>query len=974
MSRHGSACLSEPSNQPGEYLHRDICYLRLGPTAEFPVGSFLVSVDDYCNYTQAHRLLGDIKSAENIKDATDKSNAEYRSHQWERSATLYDSEAVLISCRSHEQHQGITVSYTTPGAHNKRCESNWKQIKQRTAIILGACPYDLVKAPKPIVIAAYLGAFHFSVFLRGLEPNSLSRQASPKQLVTRGPTSFSENDLFSFLQPLASKEEDGSSFHCLFMGIHPDMKSATAVMVYVPAGESLESGFYERSTRNLSKIKALATWGLVPYGSSVPPIFFEDDDISIPDDVPHSGSPLTFSGDPPNSFSIFGGASNEEPITFGDPSFLPSFPHRIVESLANPILPIDKLPSVMAEMESPVPESSVPAAKVPTLGGDIPADADDLPAYAGNLQSRPHRKAKDVNWRTRDLDLKSVLAIIPKKMVSRPLTRLQDYVGTPLQDAAEQSAVIEFDKYRKFEVARCVHFESMSPEERSGVIGATLVVRQKLNSDGSHDRMSSRLALRGDQENESNIGEIFSPTCDQMSVLTLLAIGAKLLVCTFTIDIEGAFLHAPIREGTTKKFFKLTKINALMWCKANPEDKQFLSSKFDLYLELLKYAYGLKEAPLQFFLELLQVFLNIGYKQLSSDMNVLLKYVSNDSWLIILVYVDDLGLFVNDGTTYGKDNVTDHQGPLLSELLGALHTRFGESSVKFQRMVQFLGIKIDWVPEQSAVLLSQPKYSQALEKKFDLGVPKVYHTPASDDLFALSKDTAPTDKTEYLSKLYSLFHPSRWTARCLNFPLTVLASRSSSPTNGDLQKLNRVYDWYRTHSTSQVVKLQPLDWKVSSAVDASFASHDDLRSHLSMLLFLGGTLILFRNYKDKRTSTSSTTAENAAICDASSYMQWLSNFLGELPFIPRQVDPMIIYEDNKSAITQVSEACSFKRSKHEMIRLAYVRDLVEQKVISISYIPTADQPADGGTKPKQGAAYDTHQAVLMGWTHGPGYL
>ena len=143
---------------------------------------------------------------------------------------------------------------------------------------------------------------------------------------------------------------------------------------------------------------------------------------------------------------------------------------------------------------------------------------------------------------------------------------------------------------------------TMSSEERSNVIGATLVVRQKLNADGSHDRISSRLALRGDQENESNIGEIFSPTCDQMSVLTLLAIAAKLKVCAFTIDIEGSFLHAPIREGTTKKFFKLTRINALMWCRA------------ELYLKLLKDAYGLKEASFQFFFNLIQVFLAIGYK------------------------------------------------------------------------------------------------------------------------------------------------------------------------------------------------------------------------------------------------------------------------------------------------------------------------------------------------------------------------
>ena len=39
----------------------------------------------------------------------------------------------------------------------------------------------------------------------------------------------------------------------------------------------------------------------------------------------------------------------------------------------------------------------------------------------------------------------------------------------------------------------------------------------------------------------------------------------------------------------------------------------------------------------------------------------------------------------------------------------------------------------------------------------------------------------------------------------------------------------------------------------------------------------------------------------------------------------------------------------------------------------MSYLSTEKQPADGGTKPKQGAAFDAHEAVLMGWSPGPGY-
>ena len=66
-------------------------------------------------------------------------------------------------------------------------------------------------------------------------------------------------------------------------------------------------------------------------------------------------------------------------------------------------------------------------------------------------------------------------------------------------------------------------------------------------------------------------------------------------------------------------------------------------------------------------------FQDIGYTQLSSDSNVLLKYISDGCWILVLVYVDDLGLFVIDTCTYGSDDgTTGNLGPLLSELLTAL--------------------------------------------------------------------------------------------------------------------------------------------------------------------------------------------------------------------------------------------------------------------------------------------------------------
>ena len=63
-------------------------------------------------------------------------------------------------------------------------------------------------------------------------------------------------------------------------------------------------------------------------------------------------------------------------------------------------------------------ETSVTIA--PNLGGEIPDDPvpdDPDPDDLADKHIRSHRKAKDINWNTCKLCLKSVLAITPRKMV-----------------------------------------------------------------------------------------------------------------------------------------------------------------------------------------------------------------------------------------------------------------------------------------------------------------------------------------------------------------------------------------------------------------------------------------------------------------------------------------------------------------------------------------------------------------------------
>ena len=68
------------------------------------------------------------------------------------------------------------------------------------------------------------------------------------------------------------------------------------------------------------------------------------------------------------------------------------------------------------------------------------------------------------------------------------------------------------------------------------------------------------------------------------------------------------------------------------------------------------------------------------------------------------------------------------------------------------------------------------------------------------------------------------------------------------------------------------------------------------------------------------------------------------------------------YEDNKAAILFSDHPGDHRRSKHIDTRRYFVRDAVLNGDITLVYIPTAQQLADGLTKPLPNA---THQVICL---------
>eukprot|EP00981_Chlorochromonas_danica_P013081 scaffold5787_cov179-Ochromonas_danica.AAC.2 len=71
-----------------------------------------------------------------------------------------------------------------------------------------------------------------------------------------------------------------------------------------------------------------------------------------------------------------------------------------------------------------------------------------------------------------------------------------------------------------------------------------------------------------------------------------------------------------------------------------------------------------------------------------------------------------------------------------------------------------------------------------------------------------------------------------------------------------------------------------------------------------------------------------------------------------------------LYQDNKSGIWLMTEMSKYRKTKHLLTKLAYLKDLVRDKVLIIQYLNTEDMPADALTKPLAEALFMKHMKMI----------
>lgn len=508
--------------------------------------------------------------------------------------------------------------------------------------------------------------------------------------------------------------------------------------------------------------------------------------------------------------------------------------------------------------------------------------------------------------------------------------RLGEWVNSCIGDLDEPSSVKEAlsgpesDKWRKAmqnEMNSISHNDVWelveSPSERKP-INCKWIFKKKIGVDGTVCSYKARLVAQGfSQKTGIDYDETFSPVVRFESVRSLLALAAQHNLYVHQMDVSSAFLNGELSE----ELFM-----------TQPEC--FIEKgKENFVCKLKKAIYGLKQSPKCWNSSLDGYLKSLKFQQSGSD-SCIYTIVTNNVLCFIAVYVDDI-IIACESLNYLAEIKTALSNQYKMKDLGELH--------------YFLGVNI--VQEREKIFINQSAYIETVLKKVGLENSKPVSTPAEVNctLEKATDDSELFDCDTYQSAVGTLLYLSTRTRPDITFAVCNVAKFCTKPTRNHWSAVKRIFRYLRGTNDVGIMYTKQYSCSCVGYSDADWAGDKNDRKSTSGYCFsLGSGLISWRTNKQSCVALSTAEAEYVALSGAAQEAIWLKSLFSDLHFDNQ--GPMLIYEDNQSAISLAKNPKNHPKTKHISIKFHFVRDLVVLNQIEVKYCPTSDMLADIFTK------------------------
>ena len=211
---------------------------------------------------------------------------------------------------------------------------------------------------------------------------------------------------------------------------------------------------------------------------------------------------------------------------------------------------------------------------------------------------------------------------------------------------------------------------------------------------------------------------------------------------------------------------------------------------------------------------------------------------------------------------------------------------------------------------------------------------------------------------DYRKSVGSLMYASCCTRPDITAVVNRLAQFFNNPTERHMSAAKRVWR-YLKGTTDLGIVFGSEEIQLKGYSDADYAADKkDRRSVGAHVFKLANGPIFWQSKRQRTIATSTLEAEYMALASATREAFWIRSLLMELGMthLIGTSSTVTIMGDNQGSIATAKNP--EPRAKHIDIQHHYVREKVADKVISISYCPTADMIADILTKPLARTAHE----------------
>jgi hypothetical protein len=292
----------------------------------------------------------------------------------------------------------------------------------------------------------------------------------------------------------------------------------------------------------------------------------------------------------------------------------------------------------------------------------------------------------------------------------------------------------------------------------------------------------------------------------------------------------------------------------------------------------------------------------------------------------------------------------------------------GQFSIKDMGELKKFG-GANYCQEQNSFEISQVGLIDGLESVFDLSDTK-WSTPASPgqvllkstaDSIELSKD----QQSIYRSGVGKLLYLTKLSRPDLSCAVRELATFMDGANLEHWHALYRALE-YTVATKSKVLVLCPserYDGAIVGYSDSNYASNKDTRKSVSgFAIYFNGALVSWKSKAQQCVTLSSTEAEYVAMSLCVMEMEFVRQIVGSIGFEPKL--PMKLFVDNTGAMELAKNYSTSGRTKHIDVCFHFIREMIDQELLEIVFVPMDKNVADIFTKNVSMEKYNTHSAVL----------